>query len=109
MAALVPSLDCEAVTRSADEMSVAAPAAGVEGDEDLVDDLVVRHRIGKEGGGHLLIDPCAGGRIAERHLCPIDAARIRRLDDPLHPCPPPRVHPVWPVMIADRLAVPVDL
>src|SRR5271155_1503016 len=30
MAALVPSLDGEAATRSADEMSVAAPAAGVE-------------------------------------------------------------------------------
>jgi hypothetical protein len=37
------------VTRSADELTIPATAAGSEGGEDGFDDLVVGHRIGEEG------------------------------------------------------------
>src|SRR6266446_10818517 len=105
---LVPSLDRKAATRSADELAVASPAAVAKRAEHGVDNLLVGHRIGEEGRRRLLVDPLAAGGIAECHPCPIDAARVGRLNNLPHSCTR-RIDAAWPVMIADRLAVPVDL
>src|SRR6266404_9951482 len=105
---LVPSLDRKAATRSADELAVAAPAAVAKRAEDGIDDLLVGHRIGEEGRRRLFVDPCPVSRVAESDARPVDAAAIGRLNHLLHPRTR-RIDPVWPMMVADGLTVPVDL
>ena len=80
----------------------------MEGGKDRIDDLVRGHRIGIKGRGTLFGNPRAGRRITQRYAGSVDAVRIGGLHDPQHPSAG-RIHPVGPVVIADRIAPPVDL
>ena len=89
-------------------MAIVANLAIVKGREHRVDDIAVGHRIGEKCRGRLLSHPSTGRRIADRDARPVHSMGVRRLDQLQHPRAA-GVHPVRPMMIADRFAVPIDL
>src|SRR5262249_38380322 len=98
----------EAAARRADKLAVTASLAVVTRGEHCSDAIGMGHRVGKARRALLLSDPRAGRRIADRNPRPVDPFRVRWLDD-LKPPSGVGIRPVRSMMVADGLAVPVDL
>ena len=94
--------------RSTDKLTATVSLPIAKGVQHRLDNLVIRHRVREKGRRGSLVDPFAGCRIAQCHSRTIDPIRIRRLGNAQH-FRPRWVDPVWPMMITDRFAAPVDL